>query len=249
VIGVDDHVVSLVAPHSMEAEQYRVLRHGVEQKHYDTGLHVVAVTSAAAGDGKTLTAVNLAGALAQSPQSRVLLIDADLRCGTVHQLLRLTGGLGLVDAILDDALGLDDVVRPVPRFNLSVLPVGRMAVAPYELLTSARFATLLSAARGRYDYIVVDTPPVALLPDARLIEQWIDGVVMVVAAHKTPRRLVEAALDAMNPDKLLGIVWNREHRRATSYGYYAGYYHATNGRRFGWWDALTRRMASRKLSA
>jgi len=104
VIGPDDHLVSLTAPHSMEAEQYRVLRHGVEQKHRESGLQVLAVTSAAAGDGKTLTSVNLAGALAQSTDSRVLLIDADLRCGTVHELLRLAGGLGLVDAILDETL-------------------------------------------------------------------------------------------------------------------------------------------------
>ena len=127
----------------MEAEQYRVLRHGIEEKHHESGLQVVAVTSAAPGDGKTLTAVNLAGALAQSPGSRVLLIDADLRCGTVHELLRLSGGRGLVDTILDEALGLDDVVRQPARFNLSVLPVGQTAVAPYELLKSPRFAGLL----------------------------------------------------------------------------------------------------------
>ncbi len=245
MIGADDHLVSLVAPHSMEADQYRVLRHGVEQKHYDSGLQVVAVTSAAPGDGKTLTAVNLTGALAQSPDSRVLLIDADLRCGAVHDLLKLGSGLGLVDAILDEALTLDDVVRQLPRFNLSVLPVGRTAVAPYELLKSPRLARLLADARARYQYVVVDTPPVALLPDARLIEQWIDGVLVVVAAHKTPRRLVEAALDVMNPDKVLGIVWNREHRAGRYYGYYAGYRHATNGHRAGWWDALARRIGSR----
>jgi capsular exopolysaccharide synthesis family protein len=245
VIGADPHVVSLVAPHSMEAEQYRVLRHGIEEKHHESGLQVLAVTSAAPGDGKTLTAVNLAGALAQSPGSRVLLIDADLRCGTVHELLRLSGGRGLVDAILDEALGLDDVVRQPARFNLSVLPVGQTAVAPYELLKSPRFAGLLAAARARYQYVVVDTPPVALLPDARLIEQWIDGVVMVVAAHKTPRRLVEAALDVMNPDKMLGIVWNREHRRTSSYGYYGSYQQASNGHRAGWLSGLARRIGSR----
>jgi capsular exopolysaccharide synthesis family protein len=245
VNGADDHVVSLVAPRSMEAEQYRVLRHGVEQKHHESGLQVVAVTSAAAGDGKTLTSVNLAGALAQSPQSRVLLIDADLRCGTVHELLRLGGGRGLVDAIVDETLTLDDVTRQLTRFNLAAVPVGRTAVAPYELLKSPRFAALLAAARTRYQYVVVDTPPVALLPDARLIEQWIDGVVVVVAAHKTPRRLVEAALDVMSPDKMLGIVWNREHRPASNYGYYAGYGHAANGHRAGWWSALAKRIGSR----
>ena len=247
MIGPDDHLVSLVAPHSMEAEQYRVLRHGVEQKHRESGLQVLAVTSAAAGDGKTLTSVNLAGALAQSTDSRVLLIDADLRCGTVHELLRLGGGLGLVDAILDETLVLDDVVRQLTRFNLAVIPVGRTAVAPYELLKSPRFAGLLATARAHYQYIVVDTPPVVLLPDARLIEQWIDGVLIVVAAHKTPRRLVEAALDVMSPDKMLGIVWNRGHHRAGDYGYgyYGNYGQATNGHRAGWWNTLARRIGSR----
>src|SRR5207302_8171231 len=91
---VDEHLVSLVTPSSFAAEQYRVLRHLVEQMHKDADLGVVAVTSPAAGDGKTTTAINLAGSLAQAPDARVLLIDADLRAGSVREHLRLRDDTG-----------------------------------------------------------------------------------------------------------------------------------------------------------
>src|SRR6266849_4790139 len=87
--GVDEHLVSLVMPASFEAEQYRALRHVVEQLHRTANLQIIGVSSPGAGDGKTTTAINLAGALAQAPEARVLLIDADLRQPAVGRLLSL----------------------------------------------------------------------------------------------------------------------------------------------------------------
>src|SRR5262249_47282858 len=157
------------------------LRHVLEQKHREGGFDVVAVTSAAVGDGKTTTAINLAGAFAQADEARVLLIDADLRRGAVAKDLRLgsaeTGGLS--DAILSPDAVLSDVVRELPEFNLAVVPAGRCPAAPYEILKSPRLGELIREARKLYEYVIVDTPPLIPVPDARVIEKWVDGFVFV----------------------------------------------------------------------
>jgi protein-tyrosine kinase len=207
---VDPHLVSLLDPTAAEADQYRVLRHAVESRRRTNGLTVVGVSSPGVGDGKTLTAINLAGALAQAHEHRVLLIDADLRRPSVARALALTGTAGLVDALVDPAIRLEAVAHVRPPFEVSVLPAGRATSAPYELLKSARLGELLDAARDRYDYVVVDTPPVVPFPDFRLINRWIDGCFLVLAAHHTRRRLVEEALDVLDPATLLGLVFNRD---------------------------------------
>lgn len=224
--------MSLLAPWSFGAEQYRVLRHLIEQTHRDADLQVVAVTSPAEADGKTTTAINLAGSLAQTPGARVLLVDADVRRGAIGDHIGLGGtGAGLVDAILDASLVLADVARHLPTFNLSVLTAGRSPSAPYEVLKSPRLGELLNQARRQYDYVLVDTPPLIVVPDCRVIANWVDGFLMVVAAHKTPRRLVEEALDVLDPAKTLGVVFNGDDRPLLGYSsYYSSYYASEQSR-------------------
>src|SRR5262249_45715632 len=137
---LDQHLVSLLKPTSFEAEQYRTLRHLIEHLHRTAELSVVAVSSAVANDGKTTTAINLAGALAQDPHARVLLVDADLRRGDLarHVGMHDDSALGLVDAILDVRLPLDAVVRRRAPFNLSVVSAGTLPSAPYEVLKLPR---------------------------------------------------------------------------------------------------------------
>jgi len=233
--GVEEHLVSLLTPSSFEAEQYRGLRHVVEQLHKTAGLSVIAVSSPESADGKTTTAINLAGALAQAPEARVLLVDADLRRSSMGDLLGLgdIGGRGLVDAILAPGLALQDVVRRCPPFNLSVLPAGRRPASPYELLKSSHLGEILEEARQRYDYVVLDTPPLVPFPDCRVIGKWVDGFLMVVAAHKTPRKHLEEALNLIDPAKIIGLVLNRIDRPLSGYYYAYGKFH--DGDRAGWW--------------
>jgi capsular exopolysaccharide synthesis family protein len=225
---VEGHLVSLVAPTGLEAEQYRALRHVVEQRHKSQDLTVIAISSPGVGDGKTTTSINLAGALAQGEDNSVLLVEADLRRPTIGKLLGFNGSrtLGLVDAILDPSLTLGSIVQPRPPFNLSVVLAGQVPPSPYEVLKSPRLGALLDEAREQYDFIVMDTPPLALVQDCRVVARWVDGVVVVVAAHQTPRNLLETALDVVDPTKLVGIVFNGfddlgggRHGR-----HYAGYY-------------------------
>jgi capsular exopolysaccharide synthesis family protein len=242
--------VSLVASTSFAAEQYRGLRHLVEQSHKSAQLSVLAVSSPMAGDGKTITAINLAGALAQAPEARVLLVDADLRRASVRRYLGRGDphSPGLVDAILDPALALDDVTRPCPPFNLSVVPAGRRPAAHYELLKSPRLGELLGEARHRYDYVLLDTPPVVVVPDCRVIEKWVDGFLLVVAAHKTPRKLLEETFTVMDRAKILGLVFNGDDRPLSLYYGGAEYYGDADGRnRAGivqWFQRTRRARAS-----
>jgi capsular exopolysaccharide synthesis family protein len=228
--GVDDHLVSLVTPAAFEAEQYRALRHMVEQQHKADGLTVIAVSSPAVGDGKTTTAINLAGALGQAAEARVLLVEADLRRPSVGRLLGFgeDSGRGLVHAIMDRGLSLGQVVRPRPPFNVHVILAGQIPPSPYEILKSPRLGELLEEARQQYDYVIVDTPPLVGIQDSRVVARWIDGLLVVVAAHRTPRRLVDEALSVVDSAKVLGLVFNGDDPLLplARTGYYAGYHHA-----------------------
>lgn len=228
--GIEAHLVSLLTPTTPEAEQYRSLRHIVERLHKGTGLSVMAVSSPAAGDGKTTTAINLAGSLAQARENRVLLVDVDLRRPSVSRCLALdtVKGQNLISAILDANLSLDTVVKQcVPWMdNLSVLSAGGHLANPYELLKSARFADLVKDMRQCYDYVVFDTPPLIPFPDCQILEEWVDGFLIVMTPYKTPRKLAEEALSVIAPAKIIGLVSNNDNRPALRYHYSS--YHAYN---------------------
>lgn len=238
---VDPHLVSLRSPGSFEAEQYRTLRYVVEVLHKNEGLRVVAVTSPVVADGKTTTAINLAGSLAQAAEARILLICADLRRPSLPLQLGLARRqeFGLADLILDTGRSLIEVVQQLPAFNLSIVPAGRASLHAYEILKSPRVGDLFAEARQHYDYVIVDTPPLVIVPDSRLISQWVDGFLLVVAAHKTPRKFVAEALNLMVPEKVIGLVFNGDDRPLSGYyGYYQPYGQSQAPARSGWWRRL-----------
>jgi capsular exopolysaccharide synthesis family protein len=245
--GVEGHLVSLLDPGSVLAEPYRMVRHLLEQLHSTAQLAIVAVSSAMVGDGKTTTSINLAGALAQASDTRVLLVDADLRNSSIarHLALDAPGHRGLIDAILDPNLGLDDLVSPQPAFNLDVLPAGTLRPAPYEVLKSPRLGDLLEEARRRYDYVVVDTAPLLAVPDSRQIGKWVDGFLLVVAANRTPRKLLAETLDLMEPAKLIALLFNEDDEPVSGYSYPAS---SSPGLRYNdrptWQESIWRRLKS-----
>src|SRR5580765_2479405 len=238
---IAEQLVSLLAPDSFAADQYRTLRHSIERLRREDGLRVLAMTSATPNDGKTVTTLNLAGALAQAPDARVLVVDADLRRPSVANYLGLDShrSRGLSDVLRDPSYTLADVVQQVEGFNLSIVPAGAPQNAPYELLNSTRLENFLNDARERYDCVLVDTPPLVPLPDCRLIGKWVDGFLLVVGAHKTPRSLVQDALNLLDLSKLIGIVFNGDRKPLSNrYGYY--YYTHADDRDASWWQRMTR---------
>jgi capsular exopolysaccharide synthesis family protein len=224
--GIEPHLVSLLDPSSVACEQYRTLRYVVEQAHRDEQVSVVAVSAPSSGQGKTTTAINLAGALAQAPGSRVLLVDADLRRPAMAGRLGVSDrSRGLVNAILDPTLALADVLEALPCFNLSVVPAGPRAPSPYELLRSPRLGQLLEAARAQYDYVVIDTPPLLPVPDCRIIAKHVDAFLLVVTAHKTRMALFDEAVNVLRASKVLGVVFNASDDVEVR-DYYGSYYTA-----------------------
>lgn len=206
-------------------EQYRRLAAVLHDAQVDRGLKVVMVASAVAGEGKTLTASNLALTLSESYRRRVLLVDGDLRRPTLHQLFRVTASSGLSEGLNADDSKL--LVRQLsPR--LSLLPGGRPNHDPMAGLVSPRMQRLITEAREAFDWVIIDTPPLVMLPDANLLAPIADGVVLVIQANSTPHELVTRAVDAIGRDRILGVVLNgtTEASHGSADGYYGYAYPA-----------------------
>ncbi|HVQ76389.1 MAG TPA: polysaccharide biosynthesis tyrosine autokinase [Candidatus Binatia bacterium] len=223
--GIDDRLVSLLHPGAFEAEQYHALRYAVEKAHRTTGLAVIAVSSPTMGDGKTTTAINVAGALAQAHEARVLLVDADLRNPSVAGRLGLRAGAAptLADLVLDPSMSIEDAIQPCRVFNLSVIAAGEPSRGSYELFKAPRLGELLADARSRFDFVILDTPPLVHVLDARVLGRWVDGYLIVVACHRTSRELLAEALGVMEPEKVIGLVFNGEDRQPVNHRYHTRY--------------------------
>lgn len=225
---MDPHLVGILSTDSYEAEQYRKLRYAVEEKREPGKGLVTGVCSAAAGDGKSLTALNLAGTLAQDAAARVLLVDADLRrqSETIRSCLGINDKdtPGLTDLLVNAELVLEDLCLQVTAAgSLDVVLTGSQPIAPYEALRSDRFSEFMAEARRDYDYVIVDAPPVVPVSDCRVISRHVDGFLVVVSAHRTPRTMLEEALNLMDPEKTLGLVFNRSDLMPYRYYGYYGY--------------------------
>jgi capsular exopolysaccharide synthesis family protein len=202
-------LVSAIAPHSPVAEQYRAIRSRITQ-HEDQALRTVMVTSPGEGEGKSITAANLALAMAQEFQRRVVLVDADLRGPSVHALFGLEGGPGLAE-VLAGEVTLDDALVYLPDYRLTVLPAGNTPEFPTELLGSAGMRRAIDTLRARFDRVLLDLPAVAPLADVGTVAPLADGVVMVVRAGVTQRPALDQALAALEDSKVLGVVLNETH--------------------------------------
>ena len=216
-------LIALSDPSSFESEQYRRIRQQIEEMRARSGVRTIALTSAVAGDGKTLTSLNLALTLARGRGNKVLLIDMDLRRPTIAKVLGISVNHGGFSGLLENPKGrLIDYVQPVPGSELSVIPTKVCKSDTYEVLASPRFVQVLEEARAQFDYVIIDTPPVVPVPDTTLIHRHVDGYLVVVSAHRTPRKLLGEALNMLSPAAVLGIVFNGDDR--PMFGYYGGHY-------------------------
>jgi len=229
-------------------EQYRRLGAALHHHQLQTGAKTLMVTSAVPSEGKTLTATNLALTLSHSYQRRVLLIDADLRKPSVHEILHLPHAVGLSEKLRRSDRA---AIRPhalTPTF--AVLTAGRPDSDPMAGLVSETMNQVLLEASQQYDWVIVDTPPVALLPDANLLAAMIDTAVLVIGANSTPFPLVQRAVEAIGEQRIIGAVLNRlrEPELVAGYSYYGygkygyGYgYGRSKPRRFKLFRKLWRR--------
>lgn len=212
-----NHVVMVTDPHSVAAEQYRVLALKVRRRLSEIRCPLLAVSSFIGGEGKTITSLNLSLALAGSVGGRVLLIDSDLRKPRVHEYLGLTAGKGLSDLLLAPD---DETAKYVWKLkDLYIMPGGSSLANPVSLLVSRSTREVLERLRSEFDFIVVDTPPVLPVVDAHILAGLVDGVILVVRARHTRREMVELGLESFQVTNLLGAVLNDVDYQRSGYGY------------------------------
>jgi capsular exopolysaccharide synthesis family protein len=228
---IDRHLVSVTAPESLEAEQYQALRLRLERLQRERDLKVVAITSPGARDGKSVTAINLAAALARGTGARVLLIEADIRRPAMSRYLGLNGDATTSFARLigDTGSALRDSVQRPAGLDFDLMLAGTADTSVHELFRSPRLEAVLKEAREQYDHVVIDTPPLGPVSDCALLSRWVDGLLIVVAAHKTPRKLLEASLNQLDGASVVGNVFNGDDRPLFGYrnSYYRGYFPRT----------------------
>ena len=217
-------------PKSVLAESYRALRTAVLLSSAPAAPKTLLVTSAHMGEGKSVTALNLAQAMAQR-KGPVLIMDCDLRKGSVARALDLNVEKG-VSSVLTGTDVLDEALQQCPeQANLWVLPCGPVPPNPAELLGSDSMAELWKQLRSRYEHIIIDSPPVLLVTDATILSNLADGVILVAESGKTPRAALlrtRRILDDAGA-RILGVALNKLDQRHSGYydyGYYRyGYHH------------------------
>ena len=216
-------VIALPGVPAAAVEQYRRLAASLHHAQFEKTVKVLMITSASPGEGKTLTAANLALTLSESYRRKVLLIDADLRRPSLHHIFELPSVVGLSDALKSDTDQKLSVIQVSP--NLTVLPAGRPDSDPMSGLTSDRMRRIVQDAAAHFDWVIIDTPPVGFLSDANLLVAMVDAALFVVRAGKSPYRLIQRALDAIGRESVLGVVLNAIDENVDDAGYYYyGYY-------------------------
>ena len=224
---LDPRLIAAITPQAPAAERYRLLRTRIKRAENGRTVRAIIVTSPAKGDGKSLTAANLALTMAQEFHQRVLLLDCDLRRPSLARMFGLSEGPGLSEVLMG-AADVESALVHLPDQHLTVMQAGTPAVQPAELLGSAAMRRLLDGLRTRFDRILIDMPPVAPLADVHVVSPIADGLLMVVRAGITPKPAIERALSGLDMNKVLGLVLNGAGEGASDgygddgYGYIAG---------------------------
>lgn len=207
------------ADQGLGKEEMRTLRSRLYQLRERKPLKKILITSALPKEGKSFLAANLAQVLVQQRGRRALLIDADLRAARLHQSLGTSVQPGLSDYLLGEKDEIA-VVQQGPMDNLFLIPGGQPVSNAAELVANGRLKTLMGRMESMFDWIIVDSPPAALVSDASLLSNYCDGVLMVVRSNATPAEAARRARLEFAPELLLGVVLNGIEPKASSYALY-----------------------------
>ncbi len=207
--AVHPHVVTIADPYSHAAEEYRKLRARVLRATEKDFQNTILITSSQGGEGKSITAINLAVAIAHELDHTVLLVDADLRKPTIHTYLGLQPQRGLSDYLSSQAK-LPDVLVKTGIGKLVLLPAGNPAENPAELMASERMRDLVLELKERYRdrYIIIDSSPLLLTADSISLCNYVDGVIFVTRAGVTDPKTATQALSLVKDHTILGTVFN-----------------------------------------
>ena len=224
----DDIPVLVPSENPFAAEEFRKLK--TQIFHWPPGPpHIVLVTSAFPNEGKTMVSVNLATAISQEIHKEAILIDADLRKPSIH-FEKHRHSMGLSN-YLTDQTPLSDILVQSEAENFRVIPAGPPSRKSTELIGSRRMEELLKSLRafGEDTFIIIDSPPLLSTSEPVLLSKWVDGVILVVMADRTPRESVRRALQSIDRQKIIGVVLNQKEIPRSSY--YSNYYHSYDDQR------------------
>jgi capsular exopolysaccharide synthesis family protein len=222
------HPIVALEEESSAAEQYKILREQFKRLRTESGIRTIAITSPVKKDGKTTVAVNLAASIALDYEQKVLLIDGDLRAPSVHRFFKVESSPGLTEYLSSNsAVGVKSLIRDTHFNGLQVIPAGKPSRFSAELLAKDRMTLMLDEIHNKLPghMVIIDSPPVLATSDPMVLSRYVDGVMMVIRAGKTPKEYLSKALGAFNSGKVLGIVLN-----GADYGLDSKYYYySSNG--------------------
>src|SRR5436853_1709611 len=215
-LNPDCDVFSTKQSSSLCAEQFRTLRSHLYRLREKNPIRTLLVTSTLPGEGKTFVALNLALAIARQHERRALLIDADLRASRLHVRLGAPSAPGLSDYLSGRADEFS-ILQADPKVELFLVPAGRSAPNPSELLANGTLKRFLDGMSPIFDWVIIDAPPVLAVADPSIIAEFCDGVLVVVRAGETAHDLVKTTLQEFRGNNLLGVVLNGANE-GTNYG-------------------------------
>lgn len=200
-------LITVLEPDGAASEAYRTLRTNLLYALIDNPPRVIVVTSPGPREGKSTICANLGVVLARAEKS-VLLLDCDLRKPMVHKIFGLRNFRGLVDVVVGDYTFREVWQEPQP--GLTVVTTGTMTPNPTELLGSRRFAELLAQVRQDFDYVLLDTSPIALVSDPTVLATQADGVLLVADAQHTRKRALRRSVRSLEAvgATVLGTIMN-----------------------------------------
>lgn len=216
-------LVALTDEHSLAGEKFRILANRIAYISRNQKLKVIQITSAVAGEGKSVVAANLAVMLSRRQEERVLLIEGDVHRPSQISLFGLPAQPGLGE-------WWEQARKPLPKLfhidalRLWLLPAG-VTKRTAAMLQSAKLPQLLKDVREMFDWVIIDAPPMLPLADTNLWARWSDGTLLVIREGMTPKKALQKGLDSLDNPKIIGVVLN-EATEGKRVQYYAQYYGA-----------------------
>lgn len=218
----DTRIVTYHYPTSVLTEQYRMLSHNLKTQIDKEGAKVIMISSSVHSEGKTVTATNLALALTEIGNSKVALVDADLRRGRVAEYLGLKKEAPGLSQYLSNGLSAKQAMIRNSIDNLVIIPAGEPINNPTGLLGSAKFKALIAELRLHFDYVIIDSPPIMAVADAGIVGRDADGLLMVIQSGRTPKSVIIHAniLFKQAGIRMLGYVLTNVEFQSADYRYY-----------------------------
>jgi protein-tyrosine kinase len=255
-IVMDSKLVSYFAPTSMAAEQFRRIRTHVIKPWIENSPKTILITSAMAGEGKSLVAINLAITIATELHSHCLIVDCDLRNPFLSRWFGFQQLKGLSDYLCGDAL-LSDLLVKTSVEKLSILPGGALQENPTELVGSNKMKSLVADLKTRYAdrYIILDSSPLLATTEPSILNEMVDGILLVIKSGETPRESIQQALKTLDKKKIIGAILNNMEFKTEAmirryFGtnrYYYGYHYPKDNPGPGFWGKFRFKRRDAKI--